>query len=194
MKEKAKSGRKLKPLQVGDTVRIQNQIGNQPKQWSNTGKVIEIKPHRQYLIMKDGSRRVTLRNRKFLRKAMDENMRRSIPNVSPTMSSKRLQSQETMDSLEGKIQQPQTAELPRVDILEMAQEPSDSPVQDNQMKSPNQLQSEVPASAPSPVVGDPDPVNSTTQGREGDNDRPKEAHVRKSQRQKSKPKRLIEEI
>jgi hypothetical protein len=66
-----RSGRVLKPLKVGDAVRIQNQFGNRPKKWCNTGKVIEVKPHRQYAVVVDGGKRITLRNRKFLRKTLD---------------------------------------------------------------------------------------------------------------------------
>ena len=60
--------RSLGPLVVGDCVHVQNQAGSRPKKWSNTGRVVKVLPHRQYGIMIDGSRRVTLRNRKFLRK------------------------------------------------------------------------------------------------------------------------------
>ena len=60
--------RSLPPLIVGDQVRIQNQIGPQPLKWDKTGTVIEVRQHDQYVIRVDGSRRVTIRNRKFLRK------------------------------------------------------------------------------------------------------------------------------
>jgi len=55
-------------LAVGDHVSVQNQHGNKPTRWSNTGKVVEVLPFRKYRIMLDGSRRVTARNRRFLRK------------------------------------------------------------------------------------------------------------------------------
>ena len=60
--------RKLPSLTVGDNVQIQNQHGNRPKRWYTTGVVTQALPNRQYTVMKDGSRRVTLRNRRFLRK------------------------------------------------------------------------------------------------------------------------------
>ena len=47
---------------------MQNQAGNTPLKWNNTGTVVEVKPHRQYRIMIDGSRRITLRNRRFIKK------------------------------------------------------------------------------------------------------------------------------
>ena len=58
----------LPPLVIGDHVRIQNQVGPQARRWDKTGTVIEVKQFDQYVIRVDGSRRVTLRNRKFLRK------------------------------------------------------------------------------------------------------------------------------
>ena len=62
------SKRSLRPLEVGDTVRLQNQTGIRAKRWSNTGKVVKVLPYRQYGVVIDGSRRVTMRNRRFLRK------------------------------------------------------------------------------------------------------------------------------
>ena len=59
---------RLPPLAVGDYVRLQNQTGPHPKKWDKTGRVIEVRQFDQYIIKVDGSGRVTLRNRKFLRK------------------------------------------------------------------------------------------------------------------------------
>ena len=58
----------LRPLAVGDLVRLQNQVGPFPKKWDKTGRVIEVRQFDQYVVRVDGSGRVTLRNRKFLRK------------------------------------------------------------------------------------------------------------------------------
>ena len=58
----------LPALKVSDHVRIQNQIGNAPRKWDKTGVVVEVRQHNQYLVKTDGSNRVTLRNRKFLRR------------------------------------------------------------------------------------------------------------------------------
>ena len=60
--------KKLKPLRIGDNVWIQNQVGHNSKRWDRTGVVIEVKQYDQYLVKIDGSGRITLRNRKFLRK------------------------------------------------------------------------------------------------------------------------------
>ena len=58
----------MPPLLPGDCVAIQNQTGNQPRQWSQTGVVIEAGPHNSYTVSVDGSRTITKRNRQFLRK------------------------------------------------------------------------------------------------------------------------------
>ena len=58
----------LTPLKVGDRVRIQNQTGPYPNRWGKTGLVVEVRQFDQYVVGVDGSRNVTLRNRKFLRK------------------------------------------------------------------------------------------------------------------------------
>lgn len=58
----------LQPLQPGDQVAIQNQRGKNPRQWQETGVVIEVGPHHSYHVSIDGSRTVTKRNRQFLRK------------------------------------------------------------------------------------------------------------------------------
>ena len=58
----------LEPLCVGDTVRVQNQTGSHPNKWDKTGVIMQIGEHNQYIVRIDGSRRLTLRNRRFLRK------------------------------------------------------------------------------------------------------------------------------
>ena len=58
----------LPPLKVGDHVRVQNQYGPHPKKWDKTGLIVEVRQFHQYIIKMDGSGRVTMRNRQFLRK------------------------------------------------------------------------------------------------------------------------------
>ena len=60
--------KRLPPLILGDHVRVQNQIGQHPLKWDKTGTIIEVRQFDQYVVRMDGSGRVTLRNRKFLRK------------------------------------------------------------------------------------------------------------------------------
>ena len=59
--------RQLCPPSVGDKVFIQNQVGNHPRRWERTGVIVEVKDHDQYSVRVDGTGRLTLRNRKFLR-------------------------------------------------------------------------------------------------------------------------------
>ena len=63
-------GKELEPLNIGDAVQIQNQEGNHPNKWMRTGIIVNALPHRQYQVIVDGSRRITLRNRRFLRKIL----------------------------------------------------------------------------------------------------------------------------
>jgi hypothetical protein len=60
--------KRLLPLVVGNHVRIQNQTGAHPTRWDKTGVVIEVRQFDQYAVRVDGSGRITIRNRKFLRK------------------------------------------------------------------------------------------------------------------------------
>jgi hypothetical protein len=76
--------RQLKELQLGEAVQVQNQHGNRPTKWSNTGTVVETLPHRQYHVMMDGSRRISLRNRRFLRQIDPVCRRRTVFNNPPT--------------------------------------------------------------------------------------------------------------
>ncbi len=64
------SGTELKTLDIGDAVQVQNQVGSHPNKWNNTGVVSSVLPNRQYNVVMDGSRRVTLRNRRYLRKVL----------------------------------------------------------------------------------------------------------------------------
>ena len=61
-------GKELQPLMIGDSMQIQNQAGNYPNKWYSTGVIAEILPNRQYHVVLDGSRRISLRNRRFLKK------------------------------------------------------------------------------------------------------------------------------
>jgi hypothetical protein len=79
--------RPLPQLAVGDCVRIQNQTGPHPTKWDKTGIVVEVRQFDQYVIRVDGSGRVTLRNRRFLRKYLPVVERAPVlmaPNPTPT--------------------------------------------------------------------------------------------------------------
>ena len=60
--------KELEPLKVGDVVSIQNQTGNHARKWDKSSEILEVLPHNQYRVKIDGSCRISLRNRQFLRK------------------------------------------------------------------------------------------------------------------------------
>ena len=59
--------RPLPPLALGQKVFLQNQHGTSPTKWDRSGIVVESLGHDQYRVKVDGSGRLTLRNRRFLR-------------------------------------------------------------------------------------------------------------------------------
>ena len=59
--------RALAHLSLGDKV-LQPQRGSYPKKWDKSGTVVELGNYHQYWVKVDGSGRLTLRNRRFLRK------------------------------------------------------------------------------------------------------------------------------
>ena len=60
--------RALPALHCGDHVMVQNQTGQFPNKWDKSGIVVEVKDFDQYVVKVTGSGRLTLRNRRFLRK------------------------------------------------------------------------------------------------------------------------------
>ena len=65
--ELTEHSRTRKSLKVGTSVSIQNQHGNDSRRWNKTGTIVEVKDFDQYMVKVDGSGRLTLRNRRFLR-------------------------------------------------------------------------------------------------------------------------------
>lgn len=110
----------LPALKVSDSVRVQNQRGPHPTKWDKTGVVIEVRQFDQYLIRIDGSGRVTLRNRKFLRKYIPIIIQRDPVITHPgQMTSTQPQFQNSQPTkqhhlpLKSPPNQPQPADLPR---------------------------------------------------------------------------------
>ena len=69
MKKYYDKGSKVLPeLAVGDKVRIQNQTMVRTTRWDKTGVIMRVLKDRQYEILVDGSMRLTVRNRRHLRK------------------------------------------------------------------------------------------------------------------------------
>ena len=65
--ERKNEGHNLSKLNFGSRVFVQNQHGSHPNKWDKSGVVVECKPFNQYVVKIDGSGRLTMRNRKFLR-------------------------------------------------------------------------------------------------------------------------------
>ena len=63
-----KAARHLPQLHVGDCVLVQNQTGSHPTRWDKTGIIREQLNNYQYTVQVHGSGRLTLRNRRFLRR------------------------------------------------------------------------------------------------------------------------------
>ena len=57
----------LRPLTLDERVFLQNQQGPNPTKWDCSGVEVESAGHVQYRVKVDGSGRITLRNRRFLR-------------------------------------------------------------------------------------------------------------------------------
>jgi hypothetical protein len=64
----------LEPLREGDSVFIQNQVPTSPrsKKWDRQGTVVATGEHDQYLVRVEGTGRLTLRNRRFLRRFQEQ--------------------------------------------------------------------------------------------------------------------------
>ena len=71
----------LPQLKIGDHVLLQDQAS---KKWNRTGTIVEMMPHRQYNIRMDGSGRVTMRNRRFIKPSQMGSC--PVPIVSPTLN------------------------------------------------------------------------------------------------------------
>ena len=56
------------PLEPGTNVLVQNQVGPSKKKWDKSGVVLADKGKSQYQVKLDGSGRITLRNRAFLKR------------------------------------------------------------------------------------------------------------------------------
>ena len=62
--------KKQKAIPVGGAVAVQNQTGRFPKKWDKTGVVVENMDHDKVLVRMDGSRRLTTRNRRFVKQIL----------------------------------------------------------------------------------------------------------------------------
>ena len=68
LENKSENTKLLPTLNCGDHVVILNQTGNFPSKWGKSGVVVEVKDCHQCVVKVDGSGRLTVRNRKLLRR------------------------------------------------------------------------------------------------------------------------------
>jgi hypothetical protein len=59
--------KELRPLPLGQVVSVQNQTGVNKLKWDKSGTIVESLPNHQYKVKMDGTGRVSLRNRIYLR-------------------------------------------------------------------------------------------------------------------------------
>ena len=71
----------LPQLAVGDRVFIQNQTGSKPTKWDRSGTIVDVRDYNKYVVKVDGSGRLTLRNRRFLKKIFVEKNKFSVAPV-----------------------------------------------------------------------------------------------------------------
>ena len=95
MENLGEHSRPLAPLRIGDHVVIQNQVGRFLKKWDRGGIIVEVKDNDQYVVKVTGTGRLTLRNRRFLRKYSHD-----LPQYPASSTHKQLQSdKETMQTM-----------------------------------------------------------------------------------------------
>ena len=78
--ELATGSKTLHPLAIGDHVSLQDQTGRTPRAWGKTGVVVEVNDFNSYQVKVDGSRHVTKRNRRFLRKILPFTVQQTLIN------------------------------------------------------------------------------------------------------------------
>ena len=94
----------LKPLTIGTGVYVQNPS---TRKWDRSGRIIQALPNRQYKVVMDGSGRVTLRNRRFIRpNPLHAKQQTHFPAITPGP----LQDPNTVDH---PLSQPHTPDVPQ---------------------------------------------------------------------------------
>ena len=90
--------KKQKAIPVGGAVAVQNQTGRFPKKWDKTGVVMENMDHDKVLVRMDGSRRLTTRNRRFVKQILSPP---DLPNLDvPSAHMQRHSSSPVVDSVD----------------------------------------------------------------------------------------------
>ena len=139
----------LPALAIGESVLTQNQTGNHPGRWDRTGVVVDTGPGpRQYLVRTDGSVRVTLRNRKFLRTCKTVAEPPFHAPLTPQPTTEFQHSSEEPDSTLTDYLAIQNSTLPHDDYLKIPESTSDAAPQ-QQITQPQPAPSKAPRSTAS---------------------------------------------
>ena len=146
---------RLPPLVIGDRVFVQNQHGQHPKKWDKSGIVMELGDHDQYVVKVDGSGRLTLRNRRFLR-------RFTPPTTTITQSPENLPS--TLVPEPDAADQPfmSNADDPILTTSEPTNQQNPAAVPDLQLLHPGDQPNETPHTIPVPPVNEPIRIHEPT--------------------------------
>ena len=105
-KRLAEHSKALPKLEVGDSVSIQNQTGKRPTKWDRSGTVVEIRDFDKYIVKVDGSGRLTLRNRRYLRKLFED------PNLNGPSVQKRVHPMRRVDDPNPSHEEPRVDGVP----------------------------------------------------------------------------------
>ena len=120
--------RHLPPLQIGDSIRVQNQTATRTTKWDRTGVITDILSGRKYEVMMDGSHRLSICNRRHLRKISKPNSQEPRP---PPQEEEVTIKEDDDDEEEqdlGSLQEPETPSTPVTPAPALIQPPAPDPV------------------------------------------------------------------
>ena len=155
-----KHTKKLRPVEVGTSVSIQNQTGRSLTKWDKTGIVIENKPFSKVVVRIDGSRRVTTRNRRFVRVILPPQRQANVrgPNSQPREDAAQMDDDDDYQVVDDTCDQHRQApvqQLPQQD----PQPQQETPDEDVQLQEPAPEEPRIPQTPPraqGPPLNDPD--------------------------------------
>ena len=112
------TARPLSTLPVETHVVVQSQDINRKKRWVKTGKIVEVLINRQYRICMDHSGRVTLQNRKYIKKCLPINPPMPIPTPDATnQATTDADTRQQSNVLPNEVQQPPNQIQPQMEIV-----------------------------------------------------------------------------
>ena len=165
-----KNTKHLLPLQQGDHCHIQNQNGRFPRKWDKTGVVVQVNENDQYTVKVHGKGRLTLRNRKYLRKYQPIHNNQSLLPSSISESKDCLPGQAPADKVS-----PAPLKVPNRMVIDCKPKPIIIP-------SP---ETDLPSQIPSPL---PTPASTQTFDSQATDDSEPLPEVRRSNRVRNSPR------